>query len=203
MLTTDILSSLVYLDRDFVAGRYEILSGVSPNSQITKAQGKKAGATIPVFSGEVSAVETRTFSVSSLEMLATVMPALKTECDLESTSFRRNMPSKTGWVNATLATLTVATTRRQAGSEEYVKQDEQGYFTLEASHGLKLALITVPDYFVSGLDALTKMHQVLVRDLAMPVRALVRVIAAQSYLDQWIAVPYIMFENLASSQSGH
>lgn len=196
MLTTDLLSSLVYLDRDFVAGRYEILSGVSPNSQITKTQGKKAGAAIPVFSAEVSAVETRSFSVSSLEMLATVMPALKAECDLEPTSFQRKMPSKTGWVDAALATLTVAKSRKQAGSEEYVTQDEQGYFTLENSHGLKLALITIPDYFVSGLDALTKMHQVLVRDLAMPVRALVRVIAAQSYVDQWIAVPYVMLERI-------
>ena len=77
MLSSDLYSSLVYLDRDYISGMYEVTTGLSPQSQITKAQGKKAGASIPVFSAEISAVETRTFPVSTLEMLALVMPALE------------------------------------------------------------------------------------------------------------------------------
>ena len=65
LLTTDLHSSLVYLDRDFIASRYEIVSGLSPESQITKTHGKKAGGSIPVFSAEISAVETRTFPIST------------------------------------------------------------------------------------------------------------------------------------------
>jgi hypothetical protein len=34
MLTTDVQNRLIYLDRDFIAGRFEILSGVSPDTQI-------------------------------------------------------------------------------------------------------------------------------------------------------------------------
>ena len=39
-----------------------------------------------------------------------------------------------------------------------------------------------------------KMHKVLLRDLTMPVRALVRVIVAQNYMDEWIAIAYVIFE---------
>lgn len=196
MLTTELYSNLIYLDRDYVAGKYELVSGQSPSSQITKSQAKKAGAALPIFSAEVSAVETRTFPISTLEMLATVMPALDQEEDLSSKEFRKGMPSKIGWVSGELATLVVSKSKGQPGSVDYEKGEEQGYFMLEGDQ-LKLALITTPDYFVSGLDALTKMQHVLVRDLAIPVRAFVRVIAAQSYVNQWIAIPYVIYERRA------
>lgn len=195
MLTTELHSSLVYLDRDFISGKYELVSGQSPSSQITKSQAKKAGASIPVFSAEVSAIETRTFPISSLEMLATVMPVLDREEALAPKNFRKGMSSKTGWVNAELATLIVSKSNGTPGTDNHEKGEEQGYFTLDCDQ-MKLALITTPDYFVSGLDALTKMQHVLVRDLAIPVRAFVRVIAAQSYMDQWIAIPYVIYEHI-------
>lgn len=193
LLTADLHSSLVYLDRDFVAGKYEIVSGQSPSSQITKTLGKKAGAGIPVFSAEVSAVETRSFSISTLEMLATVMPSIQAEGDLDPSTFKRNMPSCVGWVNATLGTLTAKSSKGKQGTPTYEECEEQGCFTLQRGP-IKLALITTPDYFVSGLDALLKMHKVLLRDLTTPVRAFVRVIAAQNYMDDWVAIPYVMYE---------
>lgn len=193
MLTADLHSSLVYLDRDFVAGRYEIFSGTSPSSQITKTQGKKAGASIPVFSAEVSAVETRTFPISTLEMLATVMPRMREEPEVDPSTFQKGMSSRVGWVTATLGTLTAKPSKGVPGTPTYEEGDAQGCFTLRSS-SMKLSLITTPDYFLSGLDALLKMHRVLLRDLEMPVRALVRVLAAQNYRDDWIAIPYVIYE---------
>lgn len=194
MLTDELHTSLVYLDRDYVAGKYEIISGHSPSSQITKTQGKKAGASIPVFSAEVSAIETRTFPISSLEMLATVMPTIRKEGEIDPSGFKRDMVSQVGWVTARLGTLTARSSKGVSGTPTYEEGEEQGCFTL--LHGsIKLALITTPDYFVSGLDALLKMHKVLLRDMTMPVRAFVRIIAAQDYLDQWIAIPYVIYES--------
>ncbi|MDP3227582.1 MAG: hypothetical protein Q8N13_06355 [Acidovorax sp.] len=192
MLTSDLFSSLVYLDRDFIAGIYEITTGLSPQSQITKAQSKKAGASIPVFSAEISAVETRTFPVSTLEMLACTMPALQAEPSLDAGDFEPGMSSKVGWVDATLGTVTAFSSYGVPGEPGYMKGEEQGCFTLRGN--MSLTLITTPDYFVSGLDALLKMHKVLLRDLTIPVRALVRVVAAQNYTDDWIAVPYLICE---------
>lgn len=194
MLTNELHSSLVYLDRDFVAGKYEIFSGKSPSSQITKTQGKKAGAVIPVFSAEISAIETRTFPISTLEMLATVMPTIQQEREIDQSILERNMCSRFGWVTATLGTLTARQSKGVAGTDTFEQGEEQGCFTLK-NDALKLALITTPDYFVSGLDALLKMHKVLLRDLTMPVRAFVRIIAAKDYMDEWIAIPYVMYEH--------
>lgn len=67
-------------------------------------------------------------------------------------------------------------------------------FTLQGPEA-ELVLITSPDYFMSGLDAFLKVHQVLSLDMTIPVRALVRVFAAQAYSDHWIAVPYLMYEH--------
>ncbi len=193
MLTHELHSSLVYLDRDFVAGKYELVSGESPRSQITKTQNKKAGAAIPIFSAEVSATETRTFPISTLEMLASAMPLIGAEGDLDQSTFNRDMHSQIGWVTGKLSTLTARPSKAVAGTPTYAQGEEQGCFTIQ-NGPLRLALITTPDYFVSGLDALLKMHKVLLRDLAMPVRAFVRVIAAQNYMDEWIAVPYVIHE---------
>jgi hypothetical protein len=193
MLTAELHSSLVYLDRDFIAGKYELVSGQSPSSQITKTQGKKAGAAIPIFSAEVSAVETRTFPISTLEMLATVMSLISAEGDLDPSTFKRDTRSQVGWVTGKLGTMSAKPSKGVPGTPTYEAGEEQGCFTLQ--HGsLKLALIATPDYFASGLDALIKMHKVLLRDLTMPVRAFVRVIPAQNYTDHWIAIPYVMYE---------
>jgi hypothetical protein len=195
MLTTAIHSSLVYLDRDFIAGRYEIVSERSPASVITKTQGKKAGAAIPVFSAEVSAVETRTFPISTLEMLATVLPCLP-ESALDISVFRKGMSSQFGWVEATLSTLVVKPSTGAQGAPDYQQGEEQRCFTLSAG-ATRLCLITTPDYFVSGLDALLKMHRVLLKEISIPIRAYVRVIAAQNLRDEYIAVPYIIHERAA------
>ena len=193
MLTADLHASLVYLDRDFIAARYEIASGQSPASQLTKTQGKKAGASIPLFSAEVSAIETRTFPVSTLEMLAVVMKGLHDEPEIDPARFKKAMPSRLCWFDATLGTVTAFPSSGMPGTPQYEKGETQGCFTLHSS-AAKLAVITTPDYFVSGLDALLKMHKVLLRDMTIPVRALVRVMAAQTYMDEWIAIPYVMYE---------
>ena len=194
MLTTDLLASLVYVDREFVTGRYEVTSGQSPSTQFTKTQSKKAGAGLQVFSAEISALETRTFGLSSLEMLAAVLPTLQDEPTLTVATFERRMPSKQGWVAGFLSTLTVAPSTRNQQTGQETKGPEQAYFTLDDKRGLKLAFITTPDYFASGFEPLAKAHKVLTTSLDIPVRAYVRVIAAQAHLDQWVAVPLVILE---------
>ena len=104
------------------------------------------------------------------------------------------MHSKQGWVEGFLSTLTVAPSTRNLQTGEETKGPEQAYFTLDNKAGLKLAFITTPDYFSSGLEALAKAHKVLTTSLDIPVRAYVRVLAAQAHLDQWIAIPLLMLE---------
>lgn len=202
MLTEELHSSLIYLDRDFVAGKYEILSGQSASSQITLAQGKKAAAGIPVFSAEVSVIETRSYPISTLEMLDTVLPSLSKDGDIDPSALKEGMTSQFGWVTSTLSTLTAKQKGAMPGSSTDERGEVLGCFTLRSGFP-KLTLITTPDYFVSGMDALLKMHKVLVGDISIPIRAYVRIIAAKTVADDWIAIPYVMHEYVTKQESLH
>ena len=59
---------------------------------------------------------------------------------------------------------------------------------------LKLALITTPDYFSSGLNALTKLYETVLEETTIPVTALVRVMASRSTFNEWIGVPLVILE---------
>lgn len=190
MLTNKQLSQLVYFDREFISARYEIFTGQSSLTQITRAEGLQAGMKIPIFNAGASTMETKSFAISTLEMLDLLTPGLRNEVELNSAKFNLDMPSMTGWVKGTLSALRVKETNGKGDS----LSEPQSCFTLRNGSSLNLALITTPDYFVSGLDAFTKMQGALLRDLSIPVRALVRVIAAQNHTNQWIAVPYLMVE---------
>lgn len=194
-LSNELLRSLVYLDRDFISRTYEIVTGVSPETLITKNQGKKAGAGIPVFSAEISASETRTFPVSTLRMLEDVHSNLRTEPALGIDQFNSGMRSMVGWVSGELTTVAVSSTKQDRVTNEHTTLSSATYFSIRGAHGLSLALITTPDYFDSGLDTLAKIHETLLKELSIPVRALVRVIAAKSYMNQWVAVPLVVLED--------
>lgn len=190
MLTNQEHAQLVYFDREFIAARYEISTGESALTQVTRAEGLQAGVKIPMFNAGASTTETRSFPLSTLAMLSVLMPGLRDEPALDPTRFRLDMRSMTGWVEGRLSAMSGRKTN-MAGD---ALSEPQSCFTLRNGKSLGLALITTPDYFVSGLDAFTKMQGVLLRDLSIPVRALVRVVSAQDHSDQWIAVPYLIVE---------
>jgi len=61
--------NLVYLDVEFVALKYEEITGEAPSSRLTRTEGMKAGIGIPVLSAGVHTQETRSYQLSSLGML--------------------------------------------------------------------------------------------------------------------------------------
>jgi hypothetical protein len=194
MDSNNLLRSLVYLDRDFISRTYETFTGISPETLITKNQGKKAGAGIPIFSAEISASETRTFPVSTLGMLVDVYRMLDEEQTLSPDQFKSGMRSVFGWVHGELTTVAVASTKLNEATGMRETSNNATYFAIRGTDGLSLALITTPEYFDSGLDTLAKMHNTLLKELSIPVRALVRVIAASSYMNQWVAIPLVVLE---------
>jgi hypothetical protein len=188
-----LLHSLIYLDRGYIADLYEVVTGDSSKTTVTKNQGKKAGAQIPVFSAEVSAQETRSFSISTFQMLAKTMAVLDEHRPLDPSQFKAGMTSLSGWVEGELTAFRAnSTVQRSSGVTETLSSTS--HFQLRNPPALDLALITVPEYFSYGLDALLKMQETILGDLAIPVRAFVRVIAAQSHIGQWVATPLLMLE---------
>ena len=191
-MRADLHKSLIYLDRESIADRFEVATGQSPDTTITKNQGKKAGAVIPVFSAEVSAQETRSFKVSTLGMLAHTWRARAAEPELDSTKFAPKMISKYGWFSGELNVYQASSVHRSGGTNEVLAESE--HFQIRQSPTSSLSLITTPEYFLSGLGTLLKLQKTVLKEMSIPVRAFVRVMAAQDHMKQWIAVPLVILE---------
>lgn len=202
----DIFERLVYLDRDFIAGAYEAIEGKAPASQITKNEGISAGTNIPFFSGGLSATETRTFSVSTVGMLATLLPKLKEYPQLANPPVQAGAPSSIGWIEGELSVIKVilkGTSKVHSDgpkprSPAYGSEAEKGsetLFSIRGRTGSKLVLITSPDYFVSGLASLLRINDVVTEEVSIPVRALIRVYAAKGSFQDWLSVPLAMYEH--------
>lgn len=180
-MRTDLHKSLIYLDREYIADLYEVSTGQSPDTTITKNQGKKAGAAIPVFSAEVSAQETRSFKVSTLGMLAHTWAALVAEPDLDSNSFAPEMISQYGWFSGELTVYQAKSSVAQPdGTKEVLAESE--HFQIRQSPTSSLSLITTPEYFLSGLGTLVKLQKTMLKKMSIPARAFVRVMAAQDHM---------------------
>jgi hypothetical protein len=189
----DLQKSLIYLDREYIADLYEVATGQSPETTITSSQGKKAGASIPVFSAEVSAQETRSFKISTLGMLAHAWDSFNAEPDVDFSNFSLEMRSQYGWCNGELSVYKVKTSvSRSDGTSDVLAESE--HFQIRQSPESSLSLITTPEYFVSGLGTLVKLQKTVLKKMSIPVRAFVRVFAAQDHAKQWVAVPLVILE---------
>jgi hypothetical protein len=205
-MTLDLFNRLLYLDRDFITGAYEAITGKAPVSQITKNEGMKANAQIPLFSAGISATESRSFNVSTLGMLNELLPKLQEFGQLNPNEFDLGLPSKTGWVDGLLRIFRVDVKQQGKNLKEAVPESSnivsfyetikasETYFAIRNKSGLKVALVTTPSYFVSGLDALIRLNGTVVEEVEIPVKALIRVFAAQSSFNEWLATPFIILE---------
>lgn len=184
---------LIYLDRDFIADLYEVTTGVSPSTSITKNQGMKTGISIPIFSADVSAQETRSYKISSFAMLSKTLDSLNLEPDIDAEKLEPGMRSRYGWYEGELSVyLSKSSVVRSGGAEEITAESE--HFNIRQSPTSALSLITTPEYFQSGLGALVKLQKTVLKEMSIPVRAYVRVMAAQDHFKHWIAVPLVLLE---------
>ena len=193
-----LLDSLLYFDKGYVADLYEVISGESPKTLITRNQGKKAGVQIPVFSAEVSAQETRSFPVSTLEMVSKVLQVLEGDSRLDPDSLKSEMPSTIGWIEGELTVFKVKSSI-VARDGEHKTLASDTFFQLRVRAGADFALITAPEYFALGLDTFLRMQDTLLKEMSIPVRALLRTFAAQGHMSQWVAVPLLILERRGDS----
>ena len=193
MNAIDLHRSLIYLDRDFVADLYEVTTGRSPATTITKNQGKKAGAGVSFFSAEVSAQETRTYKVSTLEMLSQLWKKLETESEIDPTTFVPGMKSKYGWFEGELSVFQAKSSVQRSGAQAEVTGKSE-HFHIRQSPTSAISLITTPEYFSSGLGTLVKLQETVLKEMSIPVRAFVRVVAAHDHFKQWVAIPIVLLE---------
>lgn len=192
MKNTKLLDSLVYLDRDYVSSAYEAITGTPSSTQITKTEAKKAGAGIPVFSAEISAGETRSFQLSSVAMLDHLLESFSKYPEVGPNWGTRGKASKIAWFHGYMSVFMIKLSRDVSGEKTVVAAEK--YFGIRRSDGLKLALLTTPEYFTSGFDSLIKVYDTVLGEHSFPVAGLVRVLPAKTDFKEVIAVPLVIYE---------
>ena len=85
MAQRPLLERLIYLDPDFISRLYESEFTINPETKITRTQGLQASASIPIFSGGGSSSESRTYSLSTAEMLEKLGKRLERYPDFDKT----------------------------------------------------------------------------------------------------------------------
>ena len=188
---------LLYLDRSFISALFEVETGEQPETKITSSDTLHASARIPLFTGGASSVESKTYSVSSIGMLAKLNGRLKSFPTFETKHASLPDPHGYYWIKGTLTVQLITRSRSVrdpvSGKTEKKKISEQPYLAIDGTTA-KFALIATDDYFMSGLVALRELHDTVVGSVDIQVEALVRVLSAQTSFKQWIAVPLVVYE---------
>lgn len=195
---------LIYLDSDFVTRLYEAEFDVSPQTLITRTQAMRAGVSAAFFSGGGSSSESKSYSLSTLEMLDQLTDRLAKYPDF-SRDHEMDVPSKYVRVDGTLGISKVKVTRtahtitlmgkpnpnQPRKTEEYV--GEEAFFALK-SGDTKFALSPTDEYFVPGVASFKGLSHLVIDRLSLPCTALLRVFSATTSFGEWIATPLVIYD---------
>lgn len=201
----NIFQRLLYLDRDFISAMFEDETGYSPETKITKTEGLSANARIPIFSAGASSVESKSYSASTVGMLARLEQQLSVFPNFSPDEFSFGKSSLICCINGTLTIEKIVVKRQKytltiIGNPSEPDEDnkekivaEESYYSIHSENS-KFALVPTPDYFTSGVASFRELSGTVVGPLELPVTALIRVYSAQTSFKQWIAVPMVILE---------
>jgi hypothetical protein len=197
------LERLLYLDTDFISKLYEGESGVCTATLITRTQSLEAKASITLFSGGGTTSESRSYSISALQMLSALSERMGQYPSFEPDLFKMGDSSGYFWVKGVLGVTKIKVTRfkssvalvgepgKSARSEELVGED--AYFSIRQDK-IRFALSPNDEYFSSGVAALKGMAHLVIDRISLPCSALVRVFSAHTSADEWVATPLVIYD---------
>ena len=130
---------LIYLDSEFVSRLYESEFDYSPKTQITRTEGIQASGSIAFLSGGGNSSESRSYSISSLEMLDKLHNRLLKYPYFATLDYKMNPPTTYCWIEGTLGISKIKVTRtkqtitligkpdpnKSEKSEEFVGNEER------------------------------------------------------------------------------
>ena len=203
MKDKSLVERLIYLDAEFISRVYEAERNISPTTRITRTQSMQAAASLALFSGGGSSSESRAFEISTLQMLDELMGHLGKYPNFEN--FSLGDASGHFWVEGTLTASKVKLTRSTGvvtvvGAHEHKPADptreligEEAFFTIKANNG-KFALAPTDQYFVSGVATFKGLTHLVVDQMSLPCRSLLRVFSARTAFKQWVATPLVILD---------
>ncbi len=181
-----ILDNLIYLDVEFVALKYEEITGNAPSSQLTRTEGMKAGIGIPVLSAGVHTQETRSYQLSSVGMLKKIWENLKKYPSFDKNSHTTIEKPQIFWVKGH---ITVSTWGNQKNRDE-----KYTYFQMLDKDKTDFSLVTKSEYTSSGYDSLFEISPAIQNNINIPVNTLVKILYYSTVGKSFVSTPFLILE---------
>lgn len=200
---------LIYLDVDFISKLYETEFEVSPATIITTARQVEARASLTLFSGGGSSSESKSYGLSTLDMLDKLGHRLSTYSEFSNDSHKMDLPSEYLWVSGALCAAHIKVTRSTStitliGKPNPLKSGdnkevvgEEAYFIIKCAEA-SFALSPTDEYFAPGIAAFKGLSHLVINRLALPCQALLRVFSADTSAGELIATPVVVYDAITS-----
>ena len=190
-IPNNILTKLVYIDSDFISSIYEETKKVSPKTQFSKTQSIKADSSIKIFSAGVQSQETKSFTLSSYEMVKNIYDELEKYHCFEPKNFKNCEGTQTVWFDG-LFTMGELIYTKNAGTE---KEEKQTHIIYEIKgEDYKYALLAQPQSFSSNIGSLIDASPGIRRYIGIPIKALGRVLYFLEDFNFFVVTPYLIIE---------
>ena len=182
---------IIYLDPDFISSMYEEIKGESPKTQFTKTQGTKGGGSIKILSAEIQSQETRSFGISSQEMLREIFEQLDEYPDFDAAKFKNYEGTQTVWLEGLFTMGEWKDTKTNKDGE----QSEESYVMFEmTADDYSIAFLAQLESFSSNIGSLTSVSKGLRRFIGIPALALGRVLYFVEDAKRYVVAPYLIIE---------
>lgn len=183
----DILERLVYLDADFISSAYEEIKDVSPKTQFTKMEAVGAEGGLPFLKADLHSQESKTFSLSSTQMLKAIHDDLEGFPKFQPDTFSNDLGSQVVWIDGRLSS------GRWTVSND---PEESAYHLFQVTaNDAHFSLISQPEYFLASIGALLRAPIVLRRNLAFNVRLFGRILYFVEGIQTYVLCPYLIMED--------
>ena len=181
---------LIYLDLEFISRKYEAHFGQDPATKITKQEGCTAGLKALFATAGISTQESRTYSVTSRQMLHNLWAHLIETYPLFE-NFQNYQGTKLVWMQGelTLAEWTPSGSKRK------------GFEFFQLNNGVqRTAFLADKSYFSAGFAEVFDASMALKGNIGIPVYCLARVMWNVEAAMNYVACPYIITERIESHE---
>jgi hypothetical protein len=175
---------LVYLDLEFVSRKYEEKFGADPLAKITTQEGGSAGIKAFFANAGISTQESRTYSITSRQMLHSLWADLVARYP-KFDSFENYQGTKLLWMCGSLT----------LGEWRKAQSDQPGYeFFQLKDEGKRTVFLANDSYFAAGFWRMLSASEVLKVNIGIPVVCLARVMWYADQAKNYVACPYVVIE---------
>ncbi|WP_199909866.1 MULTISPECIES: hypothetical protein [Rhodanobacter] len=182
---------VVYLDLDFVSRKYEEKFGTDPQAKITKQRGGNAGISAYFANAGVSTQESRTYSITSRQMLHALWKQLEADYP-KFEGFENYNGTKLVWMSGDLT----------LGEWRKAEAQEPGYEFFQLKKGEERTVFLANEtYFSAGFARMLTASEVLKVNIGIPVVCLARVMWYADRAKNFVACPYVVIERSEGSHA--